>query len=63
MDEEYQNTVNQTSSSNPWADFEPIDTPPVNNINNQRTISRPEAPSSGRTVYNHSRGLVALLDR
>ena len=48
MDEEYQNTVNQTSSSNPWADFEPIDTPPVNNINNQRTISRPEAPSSGR---------------
>ena len=49
MDEEYQNTVNQTSSSNPWADFEPIDTPPVNNINNQRTISRPEAPSSGRT--------------
>ncbi len=48
MDEEYQNTVNQTSGSNPWADFEPIDTPPVNNIHNQRTISRPEAPSPQR---------------
>lgn len=45
MDEEYKNTVNRTSGSNPWADFEPIDAPQVNNINNRRTISRPEPPS------------------
>lgn len=49
MDEEYQNSVNQITKSNPWADFEPLDTPLVNNIHNQRTISKPEKPSLDKT--------------
>ena len=61
MDEEYQNTVNQTSSSNPWADFEPIDTP-------RSIILITNEPFLGprlhlQAVHNHSQGLVALLDR
>jgi hypothetical protein len=51
MDEEYNSTVKPISTSNPWADFEPISASRVDNINNQRGISSPITNTNPNNVY------------